>query len=293
MTHSVQDDAARAQVLLEALPYLQAFRGKTFVIKYGGSAMEQPDLVEQVLKDVVFLELVGINPVIVHGGGKAITQRMKEKGLQAQFAAGQRITDLPSIQIVDEVLNTVINPEIVAGINKLGGRAVQVAGQTVFKAHKSPPIVHEGQEVDLGFVGEVEGCSVDAVSALVAVEKVPVVSPLGRDLHGQVYNVNADIAAAELAISLKAEKIIYLSDVNGILRDYKDATTRIPTVSIAQTRELKETGVVSGGMIPKVDSCVKSLERGVNKIHLIDGRIPHALLLELFTDGGIGTEIVH
>lgn len=286
------DEATRAQVLLEALPYLQSFRGKTFVIKYGGSAMEQPDLVQQVLKDIVFLELVGINPVIVHGGGKAITQRMKEKGLQAQFVAGQRVTDQASIQIVDEVLNTVINPEIVAGINHLGGRAVQVAGQTVFKARKSAPILHEGREADLGYVGEVDGCSVEHVSALVAVEKVPVVSPLGRDLQGQIYNVNADIAAAELAIALKAEKIIYLSDVNGILRDFKDASTRIPTVSVSYAQELKAGGVVSGGMIPKVDSCVKSLERGVGKIHLIDGRIPHALLLELFTDGGIGTEIV-
>lgn len=287
------DETTRAQVLLEALPYLQSFRGKTFVIKYGGSAMEQPDLVAQVLKDIVFLELVGINPIIVHGGGKAITQRMKEKGLQARFVAGQRVTDQASIQIVDEVLNTVINPEIVAGINSLGGRAVQVAGQTVFKAHKSAPIIHEGKEADLGYVGEVDGCSVEHVSALVAVEKVPVVSPLGRDVQGQIYNVNADIAAAELAIALKAEKIIYLSDVNGILRDFRDASTRIPTVSIADAQELKASGVVSGGMIPKVDSCVKSLERGVGKIHLIDGRIPHALLLELFTDGGIGTEIVH
>jgi len=286
------DGASRAQVLLEALPYLQSFRGKTFVIKYGGSAMEQPELVAQVLKDIVFLELVGINPVIVHGGGKAITERMKEKGLRATFVAGQRVTDQPSIQIVDEVLNTVINPEVVSGINALGGRAVQVAGQTVFKAHKSPPIIYEGQSVDLGFVGEVEGCSVEHVSALVAVEKVPVVSPLGRDLHGQVYNVNADIAAAELAIALKAEKIIYLSDVNGVLRDYKDASTRIPTVSVQDAQALKDSGVISGGMIPKVDSCVKSLQRGVGKIHLIDGRIPHALLLELFTDGGIGTEIV-
>jgi acetylglutamate kinase len=292
VTQGFEEAIARAGTLLEALPYLQSFRGKTFVIKYGGSAMEDPKLVSLVLRDLVFLELVGINPVVVHGGGKAITQRMKEKGLQAVFVAGLRVTDKGSIDIVDEVLNTVINPGIVAGVNALHGRAVGVRGQDVFLARKQPPVQHNGEAVDYGFVGDVTGCTTAEVEKLVAAEKVPVISPLGRDAEGQSYNINADIAASEIAIALKAEKIIYLSDVNGILRDPADPATRIPTVTEADVNRLKKDGVVSGGMIPKVDSCLKALHQGIQKVHLIDGRIPHALLLELFTDTGIGTEIV-
>ncbi|MFQ3670458.1 MAG: acetylglutamate kinase, partial [Verrucomicrobiia bacterium] len=280
------------EVLLEALPYMQRFRGQTFVIKYGGSAMEEPELVEQVLRDVVFLEVVGANPVIIHGGGKAITRRMNEQGLNATFIAGLRVTCHDSVAIVDEVLNTVVSPSIVTSINRLGGRAVQVPGNRVFRATKSPPLLHQGQSIDLGFVGQVESCQTSEVLHALAQETVPVLSPLGVDASGQIYNINADIAAADLAVALHADKLIYLSDVNGVLLNPADPSTRIPTVTRADAARLKAEGIISGGMIPKIDSCLDSLARGVKKVHLIDGRIPHALLLELFTDRGIGTEIV-
>jgi acetylglutamate kinase len=283
---------AKAEVLVEALPYMQNFRGLTVVIKYGGSAMEDPVLVETVLRDIVFLEAVGINPVIVHGGGKAISQRMKDAGLKPVFAGGLRVTDAASIDIVSDVLNHTISPEIVKKIGELGGSAVACPGPGVFQAKKSPPLEVDGKPVDLGFVGELTGCETGVIQAAVRREVVPVISPLGRDAAGQLYNINADTAAAEMAVALGAAKMIYLSDVNGILRDPCDASTRIPTVTLADIESLKKEGIISGGMLPKVESFAKVIRSGVKKVHLVDGRIPHALLLELFTDRGIGTEIV-
>jgi acetylglutamate kinase len=284
--------AAQADTLIEALPYIQRFRGQTFVIKYGGAAMEEPDLIPFVLRDIVFLEAVGINPVIVHGGGKAITRRLQERGVQARFAAGLRVTDAATVDVVDEVLSSVINPEITAGINRFGGRARSFSGRLVFRARKAAPVIHEGAEVDLGFVGDVVGCQILQIIKAVNEEVVPVISPLGEDDSHQAFNINADVAAAEMAIALEASKIIYLSDVNGIFRDPRDPSSRIPSLDPAGVAALKADGTISGGMLPKVDSCLKALEHGIEKVHLIDGRIPHALLLELFTDKGIGTEII-
>jgi acetylglutamate kinase len=283
--------AAQADTLIEALPYIQRFRGQTFVIKYGGAAMEEPDLIPLVLRDIVFLEAVGINPVIVHGGGKAITRRLQERGVQARFAAGLRVTDEATVDVVDEVLSSVINPEITAGINRFGGRARSFSGRLVFRARKATPVIHEGAEVDLGYVGDVVGCQILQIIKAINEEVVPVISPLGEDDSHQAYNINADVAAAEMAIALEASKIIYLSDVNGIFRDPRDPASRIPSLDPAGVGDLKADGTISGGMLPKVDSCLKALEHGIEKVHLIDGRIPHALLLELFTDKGIGTEI--
>lgn len=282
----------RTEILVEALPYIQGFRGKTVVIKYGGSAMEDPELVEAVLRDIVFLEAVGINPVIVHGGGKAITRRMDEEGIHAQFAAGLRVTDAKTISVVQKVLDEQINPSIVKKIISMSGKAQSVSGKKVFRVTPSPPVKRNGEAVDLGFVGEVESCAVKIPSSLVRKEIVPVISPLGCDAKKRTFNINADIAAAEIAIALKAFKIIYLSDVNGILSDAKDEESTISTVDAKHIEEFKRQGVVSGGMLPKVDSGLKALRSGVEKVHLIDGRIPHSLLLELFTDHGIGTEIV-
>jgi acetylglutamate kinase len=292
MNPSFSEQIRRADILVEALPYLQQFRGATVVVKYGGSAMEEPELIDRVLRDLVFLEAVGINPLVVHGGGKAITKRMAAAGLQARFVGGLRVTDEASIRIVDEVLNGEVNPDIVRRINAMGGNAVSVRGQEVFRAVKSPPVRTAEGEADLGFVGEVEGCRVRGVLRQLEQEIVPVVSPLGRDDAGNLYNVNADLAAAEIAVAVEADKLIYLSDVNGVLRDPADASTRIPTVTRADAARLKEEGVISGGMLPKIDSCLKALARGVGKVHMLDGRLPHGLLLELFTDRGIGTEIV-
>jgi acetylglutamate kinase len=289
----MQDQIRKADVLLEALPYMQSFRGCTFLIKVGGSAMEDPTLVEQLLRDVVFLEAVGINPVIVHGGGKAISKAMEEAGLKANFIGGMRVTDADTIRIVEETLARVINPEIVSRINHFGGKAVGVPGTEVFLGEKMPgkdPAT--GQLVDLGFVGQVTDCKLGLIQAAVAGEFVPVVSPVARENNsGSTLNVNADLAACALATRLKAAKLIFLSDVLGVMKDPKDPATLIPTLDPIEIDRLKRDGIISGGMIPKVDSSLASLRGGVGKVHLIDGRIPHALILEIFTDVGIGTEI--
>ncbi len=285
-------DVAQAQALLEALPYFQRFRGETVVIKYGGSAMDDPALVQDVLRDIVFLEAVGINPVVVHGGGKAITAAMAGEKLEARFVNGLRVTDAASIAIIDRVLTEEISPALAAEIRRLGGRAKAVSGKDVLVSEKAPPHLDAaGEKIDLGFVGSVVAVEVSAVCQLIDAEIVPVISPLGRGRDGQVYNINADIAAAQIAQALRAHKIIYLSDVNGVRRDPKDPASLIPTLNPAQIAQLKREGVIAGGMIPKVDSAVESLAGGVGKVHFIDGRRKHALLLELFTNAGIGTEI--
>ncbi|MBX7210210.1 MAG: acetylglutamate kinase [Verrucomicrobiaceae bacterium] len=276
---------AKAATLIEALPYMQSFRGCTFLIKVGGSAMEDPALVDRFLRDVVFLEAVGINPVIVHGGGKAISKAMNDAGLQARFVNGMRVTDEETIKIVEDTLARVINPEIVTKINAFGGKAVGIPGTEVFAGEK--------MKGELGWVGEVTDCRLGLIQAAVAGEFVPVVSPVARETtSGRTLNVNADLAACALATRLKATKLIFLSDVLGVMRDPKDESTLIPSLNPAAIDKLKADGIISGGMIPKVDSSLASLRGGVGKVHLIDGRIPHALILEIFTDVGIGTEIV-
>jgi acetylglutamate kinase len=281
---SLTQQTAKAAVLLEALPYMQAYRGCTFLIKVGGSAMEDPSVVDTFLKDVVFLEAVGINPVIVHGGGKAISKAMQESGLEARFINGMRVTDEETIKIVEQTLARIINPEIVNKINAFGGKAVGVPGTEVFQGEK--------MKGDLGWVGEVSDCKLGLIQAAVAGEFVPVVSPVAREPEsGRTLNVNAHLAACALATRLQATKLIFLSDVRGVLRDPKDESTLIPSLNPAYITDLKNQGIISGGMIPKVDSSLASLRGGVGKVHLIDGRIPHALILEIFTDIGIGTEI--
>ena len=283
----------RAESLIEALPFIQKFRGQTFVIKYGGSAMEDEQVIERFLRDVVFLEAVGINPVLVHGGGKAITQRMRDAGLKPRFVNGLRVTDARSIEIVEEVLDTIINPGIVAQLQALGGHAVGIHGKQILIGQKLPPQT-EGKStaVDLGFVGEVIDLHLEAILAAIAREHVPVISPLARDPDGVVLNINADIAAGTIAGRLQATKMIYLSDVPGLMRDPSDRSSLIPSVTAEKIEQLIEEEIIVGGMIPKVESAVLALAQGVKKIHFIDGRMPHSLLLEIFTNTGIGTEIV-
>ncbi len=284
---------ARAEALIEALPFIQKYRGQLFVIKYGGSAMEDEHTVERLLRDVVFLEAVGINPVLIHGGGKAISARMREAGLKPRFVNGLRVTCSESIGIVQEVLDGVINPRIVSTINEFGGRAVGFSGKSVIKARKLSPVRDEkGEEVDLGFVGEANGAIVDAVQRVVSEEVVPVISPIAQGEDGALYNVNADIAAGEIAATLGASKLIYLSDVLGIMRDPKEADSLIPTLQMSEVNRLVAEGIIEGGMIPKVNSAMDAIRRGVGKVHFIDGRIPHSLLLEIFTNSGVGTEII-
>ena len=284
--------SSKADALLEALPYFQQFRGKTVVVKYGGAAMENPELVESVMRDIVFLEAVGINPVVVHGGGKAITAAMRQENLTAKFVDGFRITDEASIQIIDRVLTEVISPSLVSKINELGGKAEVLSGKDVLQAEKAAPKADaNGAKIDLGFVGDIKSTDIKKVQQLVEAEIVPIISPLGKGRDGQVYNINADIAAAKIAQALKAHKIIYLSDVNGVRRDPKDEASLISTLTPNQIQRLKKQGVIASGMIPKVDSALEALAGGVAKVHFLDGKQAHSLLLELFTDAGIGTEI--
>lgn len=285
---------ARSETLIEALPYIQEYRGHTFVIKYGGSAMEDEQIVDKFLRDVVFLEAVGINPVLVHGGGKAITAKMKAAGLTARFIDGLRATNETAIHIVEEALDREINPSIVQKIQEFGGRAKGFSGKDVFIARKlERQAVIDGETIDLGFVGEAEGVNPAAVAEAVHTEIVPVISPIGSTRKGVVLNINADIAAASLAAELKASKLIYVTDVAGIMRDPAQPDSLISSVTIEQVGALIKQKVIAGGMIPKVNSAIEALQKGVGKIHMIGGHIQHCLLLEIFTDAGIGTEIVH
>jgi acetylglutamate kinase len=287
-----QTGVGKAEALLEALPFIQKFRGHTFVIKYGGSAMEDDHVIERLLRDVVFLEAVGINPVLVHGGGKAITQRMRESGNRPRFVNGLRITNESAIKIVQDVLENVIKPRIVETMQQFGGRAEGFSGRDVFKA-KRLPLQFDGKNmVDVGFVGEVTSLELSGVTEAIDREVVPVISPIAQTDDGLILNVNADAAAGAMAGALKAAKMIYVSDILGVMRDVKDPNSLIPTVSRENAARLIQDNIIEGGMIPKVRSAVEAINDGVGKVHLIDGRIPHALLLEIFTTGGIGTEIV-
>jgi acetylglutamate kinase len=285
-------EVAKAEALLEALPFIQKFRGQTFVIKYGGSAMEDDHLIERLLKDVVFLEAVGINPVLVHGGGKTITQRMREAGQTPRFVNGLRMTDQVAIRIVEEVLDGVIRPKIVKKMEDFGGRAEGFSGRDVFKARRLAPQIDGKHLVDVGYVGEVTSLELSGVTEAIDREVVPVISPIAQAEDGVILNVNADIAASAMAGALKAAKMIYVSDVMGVMRDVKDRSSLIPSVSRANVAQLIKDETIEGGMIPKLLSAVEAINAGVGKVHIIDGRIPHALLLEVFTANGIGTELV-
>jgi acetylglutamate kinase len=282
----------KATVLIEALPYLQAFRGQSFLIKLGGSAMEDPDLVRSVMRDVVFLEVAGINPIVVHGGGKAISAAMKDAGLEAKFVSGLRVTTPEAIAIVERVLSEEINPGLVRMIREFGGKAVGIPGTDVFLGEKIAGRDEQGNRVDIGRVGQVVGCQLARMDAAHQTGIVPVISPLAAELAtGKPLNINADLAAAALAKELRVAKLVYLSDVPGLLRDSADPNSLIQSVTRKQAGELLTDGTISGGMIPKIQSAVDALGAGVRKVHFIDGRLPHTLLLEIFTEAGIGTEI--
>ena len=287
-----QFEAGKAEALLEALPFIQKFRGQTFVIKYGGSAMEDDHLIERLLRDVVFLEAVGINPVLVHGGGKAITHWMRDAGKVPRFVNGLRVTDEATIKIVEDVLDRVIRPRIVSTMEGFGGRAEGFSGRDVFKAKRLPPQTDGKNLVDVGYVGEVTSLDLAGVREAIDREVVPVISPIAQSDDRTILNVNADLAAGAMAGALKAAKMIYVSDVMGIMRNVKDPNSLIPTVNRENAAHLINQEIIEGGMIPKVLSAIDALNEGVGKVHLIDGRIHHALLLEIFTNNGIGTEIV-
>jgi acetylglutamate kinase len=290
----MQELIDKAATLLEALPYIQRFNGATFVVKYGGSFMDSPDpaVRTSVARDVVFLEAVEINPVVVHGGGKAITRAMEAAGLEAKFIQGLRVTDEASVQIVDRVLSREINPEVVEMIGSLGGDARGFAGPDIFRCRRKLARTADGQELDLGFVGEVVEVNTDPLRQCIAAGITPVISPTALGEDGRIYNCNADVAAAQAAIALKARRLVFMSDVPGLLRDPQDSDSVIPHLSAGEIGELKRAGVIAKGMIPKVDSGVAAVRAGVDKVSFVDGRMPHAVLLEIFTDQGVGTEVV-
>lgn len=282
----------RAETLVEALPHLQKFRGGIFLIKYGGSTMEDEDQVERFLADVAFLDAVGIRVVLVHGGGKAINARMKERGLVPRFVGGLRVTDEETIGIVRDALDGKVNPGIVAKLRELGVKAEGVSGTRVFRARKVDSVKDsDGSDVDLGFVGEAEETDPSQVRAILENGAVPVISPLGALADGQPMNINADVSAAALAAALPASKLIFLSDVPGLMKDPKDPETLIHSLTASQTEELITRGIVAGGMIPKVRSATKALAQGLSKVHFLGAGTPHAVLLETFSEEGVGTEI--
>jgi acetylglutamate kinase len=290
----MEDLIAKANTLLEALSYIQKFNGATFVIKYGGSFMDSPDpeVRTSVARDLVFLEAVEINPVVVHGGGKAITRAMEKAGLQANFIQGQRVTDEATVAIVDQVLSREINPEVVATINSLGGEAKGIGGPEIFRCRKSQVKGADGQLLDLGYVGEVTGVNTAPLLDCITQGITPVISPTARGEDGRIYNCNADVAAAQVAIALQARRLVFMSDVPGLLEDPKDPASLLSRLSVGQVAGLKQAGVIDKGMIPKVDSAVAALQAGIEKVSLVDGRVAHAVLLEIFTDAGVGTEVV-
>ncbi|MGB8703131.1 MAG: acetylglutamate kinase [Thermosynechococcaceae cyanobacterium] len=281
------DNNDRVRVLSEALPYIQAFAGKTIVVKYGGAAMKDDALKAQVISDIVFMACVGIRPVVVHGGGPEINLWLSKIGIEAKFLNGLRVTDADTMDVVEMVLVGRVNKELVALINRSGGSAVGICGKDANLITARP----QGPE-EMGFVGEVTSINASLISTLVENGYIPIVSSVATDETGQAFNINADTVAGEIAAALGAEKLILLTDTPGILHDFHNPDSLIPQLDIAQARDLVQSGVVSGGMIPKVSCCVRSLAQGVRAAHIIDGRMPHALLLEIFTDAGIGSMIM-
>jgi len=291
--NQVQDRIAKAEVLLDALPYIRRFSGKTVVIKYGGHAMADEDLKESFAQDIVLLKFVGINPVIVHGGGPQIGQLLTQLGIQSQFVRGMRVTDQQTMDVVEMVLVGKVNKEIVSLINHHGGRAVGLSGkdgELILARKLTVPAGDSADEkVDIGLVGEVRAINPTVIESLDRSDFIPVIAPIGVGERGETYNINADLVAGEVAEALRAEKLILLTDVEGI----RDAEGNVvATLDIERAAQLIRDGVISEGMIPKVECCIEALRGGARKTHIIDGRVRHAVLLEIFTREGVGTEVV-
>jgi acetylglutamate kinase len=283
----LETDVDRVRILSEALPYIQQFRGRTVVVKYGGAAMKDSTLKASVVRDIVFMSCVGMRPVVVHGGGPEINTWLTKLNIEPQFKDGLRVTDAATMDVVEMVLVGRVNKELVSLINQAGGQAVGLCGKD------GNLITARSQgNADVGFVGDVTNIEPGLVKALVEDGYIPVISSVASDESGQAYNINADTVAGELAAALNAEKLILLTDTRGILRDYKDPSTLLPKLDIREARKLIDEGVVAGGMIPKVQCCVRSLAQGVGATHILDGLINHALLLEIFSDTGIGSMLV-
>lgn len=286
---NMDKELAKAQVLIEALPYIQKFNGKIIVVKYGGSAMIDEDLKKKVIEDVVLLKLVGFKPIIVHGGGKEISKWVDKVGMETNFINGLRVTDEATMEIAEMVLNKV-NKSLVSLIEQLGVKAAGISGKdggTLIVEKKY------SQGKDIGFVGEVKKVNIGLIHTLLENDFVPVICPIGIDADYNTYNINADDAACAIATAVNAEKLAFLTDIEGVYKDYNDKDTLISELSIEDAKELVYGGTIGGGMLPKLNNCIDAIESGVSRVHILDGRIPHCLLLEIFTNKGIGTAILN
>ncbi len=281
----------KAATLVEALPYIREFEGKTVVIKYGGAAMESMRLRESTAEDIVLMKYVGMNPIVVHGGGPEINRTLQRLGVEAKFNNGLRITDEETVKIVEMVLAGALNKGIVTLVSRAGGNPIGICGKDGNLLHARKLNAKDG--TDLGFVGEITGVHFKILTVLCEAGLIPIIAPIATDGQGTTWNVNADSAAGEIAAAIQAEKLVFLTDTPGILRDPKDPASLIHQLNYLEIEDLIEQGVIAGGMIPKVEACLKALDYGVAKTHIIDGRVPHSLLLEIFTDRGMGTLVTH
>lgn len=283
----------KAKVLIEALPYIQSFHGKKIVIKFGGSVMENETTMRDVLQDVVFMKYIGMQQVIIHGGGPAITSAMQKRGTLAKFVNGLRITDRETMDIVEDVLAHKINAQIVNLINSMDGNAIGISGlhHNLIRVDRMMPQV-DGKAIDIGYVGQVRYINATIINTYLNAGKIPVIAPIGIGDDGLSYNINGDMVAGDIASSIGARKLVYLTDTPGILSEPADENSMIHTITLEDAEQMIKDGIIDGGMIPKVNSCLEALKYGVNKGHIIDGRVRHSLLLEIFTKKGIGTEIL-
>ncbi|MDA3799660.1 MAG: acetylglutamate kinase [Kiritimatiellae bacterium] len=282
----------KAAVLIEALPYIQKFRDATVVVKFGGSAMEVEEHKKRILQDTTFMECVGMKSVIVHGGGKAISRGMEKKKVKSRFLHGLRVTDEDAIHIVHDVLTNEVNQSIIKILANYGAEVVQIKGEDIIVAEKMVETAKDGSTIEWGFVGNPVSVNPEPIFEALRRRQIPVITPLGKDAEGNLYNINADVAAAAIAAALKARKLVFLSDVPGLMIDIENNDTLISTLYVHDVEKLIERGIISGGMLPKINSGIKALKSGVHKIHMVDGRMQHSLLLELFTTQGVGTEII-
>ncbi|SHK46086.1 N-acetylglutamate kinase [Paramaledivibacter caminithermalis DSM 15212] len=282
----------KIRVLIEALPYIKKFNGKTFVIKFGGSIMKNEEAKKAFIQDIVLMKLIGINLVIVHGGGPNISESLKALRKESRFINGLRVTDKETMNIVEMVLAGQVNKEIAFEINNQGVKAIGISGKDGRLIRAKKKYIYEGdKKIDIGFVGNVEEINVDFLYDLIEKEYIPVIAPTGFDDRGDSYNINADYVASAISLAIKAEKMILLTDIEGLYKDINDKSTFISQLSISEAKELVSQRIIDGGMLPKLECCISAIENGIKAIHMIDGRKKHSLLLEIFTDKGIGTMI--
>ena len=292
-------ESVTADILMEALPYIEDFYGKTVVVKYGGNAMINDTLKEKVMEDIALMRFVGIHPVIVHGGGPEITWFLKKLGKESSLVSGLRVTDAETAEVAEMVLDGKINSEIVKRMNRRGVRAVGISGEdaNLIRARKKLATVYEDdgtapKKVDIGYVGEVESINTDILQTLIQNDYVPVIAPIGVGADGENYNINADYVAAKVAGALKAERLMLLTDVEGVYKDFNNKDSFISILTATEAREYIRDGIIKGGMIPKIEACLEAMDEGVAKAHILDGRMPHSLILEMFTAGGVGTQVI-